>query len=431
MSTALLADVPSTVTAALNQIDDESRAVEDQTSAKYAVGPFSVFRTAASPSIETPAASSSIETTISPSVETTFSGSMDTALTNSLPFADNEIGGTNNAHNLDAGGPLNSSHVSLGGPSSFNDLLSNSLDFLQWSDLFAWDTSLLDDSPGLPPFDPLQAQGCSLATTMDWQADVIVSSETQDHNSAVDLDSGHVAWPEVNLVMDAPLLLNHFNDQVIGQMGSLPINEKSPWRILNIPSAIVTMSHLTVLDMARNEIKHANLANFYALIAVSSFHLSLNPVSFPSLARPVRHWETLSERAYEAAKHHLHLSLEMESKLSRKAKYKDQLMAVAAILATSVRCAWAYDSTRRETNIHRTGSVWQRSRLSKIPYRNGTLDSYSRPHQTVHISSSTFTTQCVCLDAYRFREYTCHPRRNTPIDCCNCPIKFQLLQLRG
>lgn len=353
MSTALIADVPSTVTAALNEIDEESRLVEEHTSSKHAVGPFSVFGTGPLPSVETPA-SSSVKTAISPSVETIYSESIDTVLTDPPSLADNETGDKHDGHNFEAGGFVNPNHVSLAGPSSFIDMLSNSLDFLQWSDLFAWDTNLLDDSLGLLPLEQTLAQECSLAPTMDWQADVPEPyPETQNHSLVQEDAPYDVAWPEVDLVMDAPLLLKHFNEQVIAQMGSLPINEKSPWRILNVPSAIVTMSHLTVFDMAKDDIKHANLANFYALIAVSSYHLSLNPTSFPSLARQGDHWKKLSEKTYEAAKHHLQLSLEMESRLPNKAKYKDQLMAVAAILATSVLSGKEVDSRRYLTEMER------------------------------------------------------------------------------
>jgi arginine metabolism regulation protein II len=92
-----------------------------------------------------------------------------------------------------------------------------------------------------------------------------------------------------------------------------------------------------MLEINKDQIKRANLATFYALIAVSAFHLSLNPITFPNFTRPGDHWKSVSSRTYEAAKQHLKLSLEKESQPGpHKAKYKEQLMGISAVLATAV-----------------------------------------------------------------------------------------------
>lgn len=86
-------------------------------------------------------------------------------------------------------------------------------------------------------------------------------------------------------------------------------------------------------------IKRANLANFFALIAVSALHMSLSPkirTNRPDASDKSYYWKALSERTYEAAKSFLRSSLLTECTSQSKAKYKDQLMAVGAILATAV-----------------------------------------------------------------------------------------------
>nr|RBQ95924.1 hypothetical protein FVER53263_08468 [Fusarium verticillioides] len=210
-----------------------------------------------------------------------------------------------------------------------NDFPTTSLDFLHWGDLFTWDVSVLDNPPQLP-YD-------TLPMDLNWPNESNMGFSESLDMMPFETASDDVAWPQLDLMMDAPLLLKHFNDDVISQMGSLPINEKSAWKTLHYPSAIMTLSELTMLDVDRDQIKRANLATFYALIAVSSFHLSLNSITFPNLARPGDHWKSLSNRTYEAAKQHLKVSLEKESQPGpHKAKYKEQLMGISAVLATAL-----------------------------------------------------------------------------------------------
>lgn len=206
-----------------------------------------------------------------------------------------------------------------------DDFLESSLDFMQWDDLFQWD---VDD------FGINSDQTVSLHPSVAFHDQPSNGAKQAAHVE----DVSDPYWPALDLVIEAPLLLRHFNDQVITQMGSLPINEKSAWRILNFPSAVFTLSQLTTLAVDRDNIRHANLANFFAIIAVSALHLSVSPVDTPGFAGKDQDWTLLSNRTYLAAKHHLNLSLGYECTPPGKAKYKDQLMAVGAILATAVCC---------------------------------------------------------------------------------------------
>lgn len=46
---------------------------------------------------------------------------------------------------------------------------------------------------------------------------------------------------------EAPFLFKHFHDNVIPQTMPMPLGKKSPWKILNVPAAMMTYSDLTIL----------------------------------------------------------------------------------------------------------------------------------------------------------------------------------------
>lgn len=304
MSTALVADVPSNVTRVLDQIDESSKTLEGELADNIAIGPFCVFK--AGP--ETP--------------ESLFSPNITEVVQN--PDASQLQVQYQEPMALDA---VTSFHFS-----------PDSIDFLHWSDLFTWDTNFLMDDPSLRPTEGVQTR-MGMASESSWgieTASDIYSLPDTAYAPVLDVGVDDVLWPPIDLMVDAPLLLGHFNDHVINQMGSLPIHEKSPWKTLNLSSATITLSQLTLLATERTKLKHANLSNFYALIALSALHLSLNPVVFEGTERSPGHWKTVQTQTYNAAKQHLKLSLEVENQEPRKAKYKQQLMAIQAVLSTSV-----------------------------------------------------------------------------------------------
>ncbi|RMJ09884.1 hypothetical protein CDV36_010482 [Fusarium kuroshium] len=343
MSSALINNVPSTIAAALSEIDEESKSleIEDHASNTHEVGPFRVFKFEPEPC-----------------------HSIGTAISDPVSFGGMDIDDLSEGYS-------ESVIFDPTRPTTSTDFPSSSLDFLQWGDLFTWDVSILDNPP--LPMNPQDGLG-ALPMNLNWPTEPTVNfSETLDPMLSVDTTPDDVAWPQIDLVGDAALLLRHFNDDVISQMGSLPINEKSAWRTLHYPAAIMTLSQLTVLDADKEKIKHANLAIFYALIAVSSFHLSLNSATFPALARPGDYWRSLSCRTYEAAKHHLRLSLEKECQQPNKAKYKEQLMGISAVLATSLLSGNGDDTRWCLTEMERL-----------ISWRGLTKPSISRRARILH-----------------------------------------------
>ncbi|KAJ6031311.1 transcriptional regulator family: Fungal Specific TF [Penicillium herquei] len=211
-------------------------------------------------------------------------------------------------------------------PGSIFDSLSQMDDFLHWSDLLSFDLgqsgfashptlSIPNDisydldtygtDVGLLPFassiavdDPMRAQ------TPQQIAPELMSSDP-------------------NLLKDAQFLLKHFQDVVIPQIMAIPHGVKSPWKILNLPAAVVAFGDSTFLGT--ENISHARLANLYGLLACSALDLALTPSHETQESRD--HWNRLVDQLYQNSKDHMQISLQYETQGPKKAKYKDQLMA--------------------------------------------------------------------------------------------------------
>lgn len=311
MSRSLVQGVPYTITAALNKLDQRANAFHapKHFSDTDAVGPFSVFR-----------------------VDFESCNSQSTASSDSISY--NESQERQSTTSFD--GYADPFALDLDEIAVAQDSMSHHFDYLQWGDLFDWDLDNFGNPSLLSSTEPLQDNIQAPSSTTNWQQPSFPFNGLHASNQIHDQDSDDLAWPDLDLTSDAPSLLRHFNNEVISQMGALPINEKSAWRGLHYPSAVMTLSQLALIGVEKGQIRHANMANFYALIAVSAFHLDKNPTQFQSVTRAEKHWEQLSTRAYNVAKHHLNLSLEKELQPQTKAKYKEQLMGISATLAFAV-----------------------------------------------------------------------------------------------
>ncbi|KAK7433837.1 hypothetical protein CaCOL14_010061 [Colletotrichum acutatum] len=338
MSTSLFTSLPSTVNEALFKIDNQAKSVESREEMEITIGPFNVFHGVSS----VPDGDSEVDLGAKISGPVVEERAVDKC--DNLSFSEGTTSPSNLGYSLrdidyataDVAGSCGPNVNDLTVSDALDELLSSSLDVLQWGDLFTWGA----EGNHLPhlgySIDEIPCSNQEPHTTLDdWTIRETINHQTTDARGSGSVRPGVISEPNEDLVADAPLLLKHFYDEVINQMGSLPINEKSAWRILNFPSAIVTLSQLTMLELPIYDTRHANLSNLYAIIAVSAFHLSLNSESFPELTKPERYWKSLSERTYDCAKFHLKLTLEEESAGPKKAKYKEQLMAAAAILATA------------------------------------------------------------------------------------------------
>ncbi|KAF4947533.1 hypothetical protein FSARC_13951 [Fusarium sarcochroum] len=237
----------------------------------------------------------------------------------------------------DAPGPSPQEHH---GTMSIHDNTLAPNDLLQWSDLFNWELST--------SVDPVYLGDGLGDNVWNWQLEtpVITGLEALTASppgptlvSTTPTLDNVVSLPAIDLAADAPVLLKHFEDTVMHQMSSLPVNQKSPWTILNIPEAIVTLSRLTIFRVEQTDVRHANLSNLFGLLAVASYHLASNPLDHVHLDRPHGHWATVHEATYETAKKQLDLCIECETQGPKQVKYKEQLMAMNATLATAVSSA--------------------------------------------------------------------------------------------
>ncbi|KAK1144459.1 hypothetical protein N8T08_005331 [Aspergillus melleus] len=211
------------------------------------------------------------------------------------------------------------------------DALPDLNDFLQWSDIFMLGSEL----PGSFFQDHFSAtEGPSLLWdtgavgaepegltyhTPPYSGDDLVPA-TQE----APVEPRSEMWSMVP-AQEPPVDLN-------ARIMAFPLIEKPPWKLLNVPSALVTYTDLTF--MGSQSISHARQANLYCLLACSAMHLSLNP-SF-GIVGSAEHWKQLTDRTYHMAKDHMQRSLKEETSEPKKAKYKDQLMAICALTEFAV-----------------------------------------------------------------------------------------------
>ncbi|KFY24890.1 hypothetical protein V493_04972 [Pseudogymnoascus sp. VKM F-4281 (FW-2241)] len=152
---------------------------------------------------------------------------------------------------------------------------------------------------------------------------------TQNGSTGMEPEYSPAILYEVSSVDDAQYLLKHFQDCVVPQMSFMPASSKSPWRTLNLPEAVRTLAEMTYLGTGN--VKHASIANLYALLGCSAYHLSANPTV--QVGKTVEYWANIVSRCKEHAKTHMQISLRHELKGATKSKYKDQLMAILSMLA--------------------------------------------------------------------------------------------------
>lgn len=211
-------------------------------------------------------------------------------------------------------------------------LLSNPNDFLDWADLLALDFEN-DVYFSEAPF-PSESQNLNSIITNGGSSlrvgdfshvqvpnDGLVDLTTPSPPGAIDLTS-----PEIQS------LLRYFRDHVIPKFSAIPEGHKSPWKILNASAAVQTLAEMTYLGGIG--VKHAKLANLYAVLAISAHVLGHAP---EDSVHSTDYWQQLSTQASNQAKAHLQISLQQETQGNGKCKYKDQLMMIIAMAAYAVR----------------------------------------------------------------------------------------------
>lgn len=302
MSAALAADLPSgSIDTSLAEIDARSKDQRRSTNGAIVVGPFSVLDM-------TPVSCSETHPRTADAVE----------------------GVGEQGHVQPATPPVNDMPpLALSPSSTMIESLAQMDDFLHWSDLFDLGPDPLHLTPH-PFLEPVDGFDFAMASTF-------AQEDTMEHNDPRRIMTPQqspldTSWPPADVMADAPFLLKHFQDNVIAQMMAMPLGEKSPWKILNVPAAVLAYSDLTFLRT--QNISHARLTNLYSLLAYSAYHLASNPNVINT--NSVEHWKMVTEQAHRQAKDHMQMSLKHEIHQPKKAKYKDQLMAICGMIAFAV-----------------------------------------------------------------------------------------------
>lgn len=198
-------------------------------------------------------------------------------------------------------------------------------DYLQWSDLFDLEfETWLGAQPDDFGLESAQSQQTQL------HADCVEPLNAQQTIHDISTSS-IVIIDDLELREQAPTLIKHFSENVIDAIRALPLDTKSPYETLHVANAVQTLARTTYLE---KNLKHANAANFYSVLACSAYHLSAGSVADDLPEANV--WGRLAERAGLKAKEHLQKSLQTETSGLGKAKYKDQLMALICALTFSV-----------------------------------------------------------------------------------------------
>ncbi|KAF9894023.1 hypothetical protein FE257_008995 [Aspergillus nanangensis] len=321
MSTSMGIDLVSgSIDASLAELDNRSRSPSRPSAGEIVVGPFSVLDFTA---FTQPQESAGMGLREIPPVATPAS-----AVAIAPPLT----------------APILASDVSPLSPGPFViDSLAHMDDFLHWSDLLG----ITPDQPGFSSsldgadiFDfhptPQISALDSRLLGMDQESGAALAEEGEPGQT------GQIPTPQqtpmkepsasLDLLTDAPFLFKHFQDHVIPSMMAMPLGEKSPWKILNLSAAVVTYSDITFLG-TRNP-THARLANLYGLLACAAIHLTLKPPNH--MVHTAKDWSQIAAQTYQHAKDHMQTSLQLETATPKKAKYKDQLMAICGLIQFAV-----------------------------------------------------------------------------------------------
>lgn len=212
-------------------------------------------------------------------------------------------------------------------------------DFLHWSDLLglgndsfsAFSQPFLDVDPTIETYSQFPAP--STSSGMDqWIPHTDQFATTQQ----ISLDPTST---ELDLLSESQFLFKHFQNTLIPQMMVMPLGDKCPWKILNLPAAVMTYSDITFLSS--RDISHARSANLYGVLACSAIHLSLTP----DTTSQASHWRQVANQAFNQAKENMLLSLKHETQTPKKSKYKDQMMAICILAEFAVSVHSCYHAS--------------------------------------------------------------------------------------
>ncbi|CAL5874342.1 uncharacterized protein PFLUO_LOCUS8638 [Penicillium psychrofluorescens] len=162
----------------------------------------------------------------------------------------------------------------------------------------------------------------------------MVHEERQAHCISIPQTTLDSPVASLDILNDASFLLKVFQKHVISQLTIVPLGKKGPWKLLNLPAAIITLADLTVMES--QDVSRARQANLFSLISCSAMYLSITPSAGYGDSISITHWQQVANQAYLEAQHHMRISLSEETEGPTKAKYKDQLMAICAMIESAI-----------------------------------------------------------------------------------------------
>ncbi|KAJ6108435.1 transcriptional regulator family: Fungal Specific TF [Penicillium sp. IBT 18751x] len=298
MSTALSKDLLSgSIDASLTEVDSRSRDLDREPNGDIVIGPFAVLDFTATVPQRQPAASI-------------------------VARQEDELASNEPEPVQEQAGSLVVERIPDPSPAPIIDCLSHMDDFLHWSDLL----SFSPDQAGLTTHPTLSTPNyfsINLDDETGLFQDVHNAPEEPTRILNTQQASTELTSTTPEVLRDAQFLLGHFQNIVIPRILAIPFEVKSPWKILNLPAAVMAFGDTTFLGSSG--VSHARLANLYGVLACSAIDLALKP-SAESM-EPMERWYRTANQTYQLAKDHMQISLQQETHGPSKAKYKDQLMA--------------------------------------------------------------------------------------------------------
>ena len=151
-------------------------------------------------------------------------------------------------------------------------------------------------------------------------------------DTAAPFSHTHTEMADVEILSYGQVLLTYFKNVIVPNYSPLPMNSKSPWETMNCYAAVQTLADMTYLQTP--DVKHANKANLFGAIACSAYTIVQTQTYLADLPAPK--CLQIVNCASTRAKKHMKDSLSTETRGPKKAKYKDQLMAINTLIALAV-----------------------------------------------------------------------------------------------
>ncbi|KAI9047945.1 hypothetical protein LZ554_007747 [Drepanopeziza brunnea f. sp. 'monogermtubi'] len=128
---------------------------------------------------------------------------------------------------------------------------------------------------------------------------------------------------------EARLLLDYYSSKIIDCLSMSPF-QKPPWKTIHLPCAMSALAEIMVHGETRSL---AKMALFYALLSISSFHVScVNQES----EEQSQHWKVRGAEHKNTAERFLRLALDKNLPKAKRGKYKEVLMSTLSMVTIGV-----------------------------------------------------------------------------------------------